>query len=76
MRISVTSTRGRVVLSAIVFTLLAAAAPALAQSYTVLHPFKAAQQDPVSSIHASDGTFLGMTASGSVNSLGQRLQAS
>jgi|PersoiStandDraft_1058852.scaffolds.fasta_scaffold427690_2 hypothetical protein len=36
MRISVASTRGRLVLSAIVFTLLAAAAPAAAQSYTVL----------------------------------------
>src|SRR5450756_1151508 len=70
MRISVASTRGRVVLSAIVLTLLTAAAPALAQSYTVLHPFKAAQQNPGGLVQASDGNFYGTTNRGGANSLG------
>src|SRR5450830_1718230 len=70
MRISVASTRGRFVLSAIVLTLLAAAAPALAQSYTVLHPFKAPQQNPGGLVHASDGNFYGTTSEGGTNSLG------
>jgi uncharacterized repeat protein (TIGR03803 family) len=61
---------GRGVLSAIAFTLLAAAAPIAAQSYEVLHPFISAQQNPGGLVQASDGNFYGTTAQGGANGLG------
>ncbi len=44
--------------------------PATAQSYTVLHPFSYAQQNPGGLVQASDGSFYGTTNSGGTNGYG------
>src|SRR5256885_31652 len=70
MRISVRSIRGRLVLLAVVFTLLGAAALAAAQSYTVLYPFPVAQPNPLSLVQGRDGNFYGTTVYGAASNRG------
>jgi uncharacterized repeat protein (TIGR03803 family) len=70
MRINVSSTRSRLVLSAIVCAMSIAAAPAAAQSYAVLHGFQAASQSPRGLVQASDGSFYGTTSNGGTSGYG------
>ena len=69
MRPRIRSTSIRLVLLAVVFT-LAAAAPAAAQSYTVLYPFPIAQPQPSGLVKGSDGNFFGTTYQGGASGLG------
>jgi uncharacterized repeat protein (TIGR03803 family) len=71
MRNSVLFSRGRIFLSAMPFIFLAAAAPAAAQSYTVLQAFRGGPQSTEGNlVQASDGNFYGMTRQGGANGLG------
>jgi uncharacterized repeat protein (TIGR03803 family) len=56
--------------SLVVLTLLVAAAPAAARSYTVLYPFQIANQHPGALIQASDGNFYGTTLYGGTSDRG------
>ena len=62
---------GHIALGMVLFVaLLAPAFPAAAQTYTVLHAFTTAQQNPGGLVQASDGNFYGMTRHGGTNGLG------
>ena len=70
MRVETVSARARVLLSAVACALLIAAAPAAAQTYTVLHSFAFGQPFPAGLVQAGDGNFYGTTSQGGANGQG------